>query len=131
MNLSLDPVSRAVPPARETASPADSSTASDGAPRVLVYEKLRTGTFIPDLLATNGFEVDMPYGPDSTLLRHARFSEQDFIELATGYDAVLGISSGRVTRHVLESLPRLKMVSKIGIGHDVIDLGQPASWGWP
>lgn len=97
--------------------------------RVLVYEKLRQGTFIVDALEAQGFDVELPYGPHATLLRHARFSEESFIELAQGFDAVLGISSARFTRRVFERLPDLKAVSKIGIGHDVVDLDAASDLG--
>jgi D-3-phosphoglycerate dehydrogenase len=120
--LPVHPVSRAASAARETASTVNPLGRPPHAPRVLVYEKLRQGTFIADELAAHGFDVEMPYGPDSTLLRHARFSEDDLIGLAQGFDAVLGISSARFTRRVFEALPQLTSVSKIGIGHDVIDL---------
>jgi D-3-phosphoglycerate dehydrogenase len=100
-----------------------------GTPKILVYEKLRQGTFIPDELARHGFDVSLPYGPDATLLRHARFGEDDFIDLARGFDAVLGISAARLTRRIFESLPQLRYVSKIGIGFDVIDLDAASELG--
>jgi D-3-phosphoglycerate dehydrogenase len=98
-------------------------------PKILVYEKLRQGTFIPDELARHGFDVSLPYGPDATLLRHARLGEDDFIDLARGFDAVLGISAARLTRRIFEALPELRYVSKIGIGFDVIDLDAASKFG--
>lgn len=98
-------------------------------PRVLVYEKLHKGSYIVDELRRHGFDVALPFGPDSTLLRHAPLSEDDFISLADGYDAVLGVSGTRLNRRVFAALPRMTYVSKIGIGHDVIDLDAANEFG--
>ena len=90
--------------------------------RVLIYEKLRPGTFLPDELALHGIAGTLVFGPDSTLLRHAPLTEDQIIELAQGYPALLGVSGARLTRRVLKSLPNLRFVSKIGIGYDAIDV---------
>jgi D-3-phosphoglycerate dehydrogenase len=96
---------------------------------VLVYEKLHAGTFIVDELTKSGFDVDLPFGPDSTLLRHSPLSEEAFIDLAQGYDAVLGVSGTKLNERVFAALPTIKYVSKIGIGHDVIDLDAASRFG--
>lgn len=97
--------------------------------RVLVYEKLRPGLVIVEELARLGFSADLPYGPDATLLRHARIDEDALIELARGYRGVLGVSAARYTRRVFEQLPDLRYISKIGIGFDVIDIDAANEFG--
>jgi phosphoglycerate dehydrogenase-like enzyme len=90
--------------------------------RALVYEKMRPGTAIIDYLTKHGIRGDLPFGPESCLRRAAPLSSRDFVQLAQGYDAVIGASAAHLTSEVLGQLPDLKVVSKIGIGHDVIDL---------
>ncbi|GGF10517.1 hydroxypyruvate reductase [Subtercola lobariae] len=88
----------------------------------MIYEKIGPGTHLVEELATHGIDADQPFGPESTLLRHAPISEDRMIELAAGYDGLIGISGSKLTRRVFEALPQLKYVSKIGIGYDVIDI---------
>jgi len=66
-----------------------------------------------DLLAQAGFEVVRERGP---------LSEARMLELAGQFDALL-CGDDALTRAVIEkSLPRLKVISKYGIGLDKIDL---------
>lgn len=44
------------------------------------------------------------------------------IDLASGHAAIIGASCAMISRHVMESLPDLRVISKIGIGYDVIDV---------
>jgi len=97
--------------------------------RVLVYEKLLRGDGIASELRQRNVEPVLPFGPDSCLLRTDPLSEDAFIELAAGFTAVIGASGARITERVLRSLPDLKIVSKLGIGHEVIDLGAATRHG--
>lgn len=66
-----------------------------------------------DLLASTGFEIVRERGP---------LSEERMLELAGEFDAFL-CGDDAITREVIEkSLPRLKVISKYGIGLDKIDL---------
>ncbi len=66
-----------------------------------------------DLLASTGFEIVRERGP---------LSEERMLELAGEFDAFL-CGDDAITRAVIEkSLPRLKVISKYGIGLDKIDL---------
>lgn len=107
-------------------SPSDPSPTR---PRVLVYEKLRPGTLLVEELAAHGIDADLPFGPDSTVLRHAPISEDRIIDLASGYEGVIGVSAARFTRTVFENLPDLRYISKIGIGFDVIDVAAANDFG--
>jgi len=66
-----------------------------------------------DLLAASGFEIVRERGP---------LSEERMLELAGQFDAYL-CGDDALTRAVItKSLPRLKVISKYGIGIDKIDL---------
>ncbi|MFU8894147.1 MAG: phosphoglycerate dehydrogenase [Luteolibacter sp.] len=66
-----------------------------------------------DLLASTGFEIVRERGP---------LSEERMLELAGEFDAFL-CGDDAITRAVIEkSMPRLKVISKYGIGLDKIDL---------
>jgi len=97
--------------------------------RTMVYEKLRPGNALELQLEQRGIEASLPFGPASCLLRQKPLSEDAFIELAAGFPAVLGVSGAKLTRRVLESLPHLRFISKIGIGYDVIDLDAATELG--
>ena len=51
-----------------------------------------------------------------------RYSEDEIIEAARGFDGLMGASGARFSRRVLEALPTLKCISKFGIGVDSIDV---------
>lgn len=91
-------------------------------PKVLVYEKFRSGHRLLEELNGLGIAATLPFGPDSRLLRQSPISEDRMIELATGFPAVIGASATRWTRRVMEALPELRFISKLGIGYEVIDL---------
>jgi phosphoglycerate dehydrogenase-like enzyme len=57
------------------------------------------------------------------------YSDDDFIELLTDADAALVSTRDRITRRVLENLPRLKIVAKATIGVENIDLAAAADVG--
>jgi len=92
------------------------------APRVLVYEKFRAGVRLVDELRDHGIEAELPFGPESRLLRRSPISAERIVELAEGYPAVIGASAVRWTREVMEALPELRFISKLGIGYEVIDI---------
>jgi D-3-phosphoglycerate dehydrogenase len=49
-------------------------------------------------------------------------SEDELIERARGYTALMGASTHRITAHILEALPDVAYLSKYGIGVDSIDM---------
>ena len=51
-----------------------------------------------------------------------RFSEDEIISLAQGYETLIGASGANLTQRVIEALPKLRYISKIGIGVDSIDV---------
>lgn len=76
-----------------------------------------------------GIEAVLPFGPDSCLRRHDPISEETIVELAAGFQAIVGASGARITRSVMEALPDLRIISKLGIGYDVIDIDAATSLG--
>ncbi|HEY9247678.1 MAG TPA: 3-phosphoglycerate dehydrogenase, partial [Rariglobus sp.] len=75
-----------------------------------------------DMLAAAGFEIVRERGP---------LSESRMLELAGQFDAYL-CGDDAMTRAVMEkSLPRLKVISKYGIGLDKIDLKSAKDLGLP
>lgn len=74
------------------------------------------------MLERAGFELATERGP---------LSEARMLELAGGFDALL-CGDDAITRAVLrKSLPRLKVISKYGIGLDKIDLPAATEFGIP
>jgi D-3-phosphoglycerate dehydrogenase / 2-oxoglutarate reductase len=75
-----------------------------------------------DLLASTGFEIIRERGP---------LPEERMLELAGDFDAFL-CGDDAITAAVIEkSLPRLKVISKYGIGLDKIDLKAATAAGLP
>ncbi len=75
-----------------------------------------------DLLGGKGFEIVRERGP---------LPESRMLELSGGFDAFL-CGDDAITRAVLEkSLPRLKVVSKYGIGLDKVDVQAATALGVP
>ena len=58
-----------------------------------------------------------------------RYSEDDIIEAARDVDALMGASSANITRRVIEALPRLRYISKRGVGVDTIDVAAATERG--
>lgn len=57
------------------------------------------------------------------------YSEDEIIEQAQGFEAVMGASGAHFTRRVIEALPQLRFISKFGIGYDSIDIGAATARG--
>lgn len=75
-----------------------------------------------DLLASTGWEIVRERGP---------LSEEKMLSLAGEFDAFL-CGDDAITRAVIEkSLPRLKMISKYGIGLDRVDVEAATEKGLP
>jgi len=66
---------------------------------------------------------------DVRLLGRASTSEDDLIEAARDADAMLVSTREAVTRRVLENIPRVKVISRYGVGLDNVDLDAAAEAG--
>ena len=88
--------------------------------RVLAYDRKHPQDQSMAWLQSKGLEVVV--GPAQTDPNFKRYSDDAIIEWARDVDAVLGLSSANFNRNVLEALPRLKYISKVGVGYDNIDI---------
>jgi D-3-phosphoglycerate dehydrogenase len=59
---------------------------------------------------------------DLTLLARASLTEDDMIRVGQDADALLVSTREAVTRRVLESIPRVKVIARYGVGLDNVDL---------
>lgn len=95
-------------------------TSQNPAPRVLAYERHDPSDTSLDWLREQGVEVCQ--GRAVTDPGFRRYDNDTIIEDASGFDAVIGASTAHFPKEVLEALPRLRCISKYGIGVDSIDL---------
>lgn len=58
-----------------------------------------------------------------------KMREDDLIANARGHRALMGASGARITRRVMEALPELGYISKLGIGCELIDLAAATELG--
>src|SRR4051794_6638529 len=83
---------------------------------------------------TSGLEmelemVDEVTDLDITLLSRASISEDDLIRVGQEADAMLVSTREAITRRVLENIPRVKGISRYGVGLDNVDLDAAADAG--
>ncbi len=87
--------------------------------RVFVYDPLDHPV---DWLEQLGVEVTLGVPLHSTGQRRQKWDPPALVAAAAGHDALLGASGAVLGHEVLEQLPSLRCISKLGIGHEVIDL---------
>jgi D-3-phosphoglycerate dehydrogenase len=83
---------------------------------------------------THGLELEQELAAgvtdlDVTLVGRASTSEDELIRAAQDADALLVSTREAVTRRVLESIPRVKVISRYGVGLDNVDLEAAADAG--
>jgi D-3-phosphoglycerate dehydrogenase / 2-oxoglutarate reductase len=88
--------------------------------RVLVYERMDPTDRSLDWLEGQGVAVTRERAMWEAPFR--RYTEEEIIDAARDYPAVMGASGAAFSRQVLESLPHLLFISKLGVGTDNIDL---------
>jgi len=96
-------------------------------PRVLVFE--RTDPRDESIAWLRAQGADVHSGRADTDPSFKSYSEAAIIEEAQSFDAVLGSSSAHFPRAVIEALPKLRFISKLGIGVDTIDLAAASEHG--
>jgi D-3-phosphoglycerate dehydrogenase / 2-oxoglutarate reductase len=82
-----------------------------------------------DWLTQRGVAVTMGAPVYSAGEMRPKMAEDDLITAAGGHQALMGASGARVTRRVLESLPEVRYISKLGIGYEVIDMDAATQLG--
>jgi D-3-phosphoglycerate dehydrogenase / 2-oxoglutarate reductase len=80
--------------------------------------------------SAEGIEGDLA-GLDAELIRVRLGSEEDLINCARDADAVIAGAVESYTRRVIESLAKCKVISRVGIGCDNIDLEAATEQGIP
>ncbi|MDF3017704.1 MAG: D-isomer specific 2-hydroxyacid dehydrogenase NAD-binding protein, partial [Thermomicrobiales bacterium] len=83
---------------------------------------------------THGLELERELAAgvtdlDVTLVGRASTSEDELIRAAQDADALLVSTREAVTRRVLENIPRVKVISRYGVGLDNVDLEAAADAG--
>lgn len=95
--------------------------------KVLVFEQIDPTGRSLDWLRSKGVSITTDRAMWETGFR--RYSDGEIIAAAQDFDAVMGASGANFPRPVLEQLPRLKCISKFGIGVDSIDLQAASELG--
>ncbi len=95
--------------------------------RVLTYERTdpRDGSIA--WLREQGIEVRPGRADSDPALR--RYAPEEIVADAAGCTAVLGSSAALFPRSVIDALPELRFISKIGIGVDTIDVAAASERG--
>jgi D-3-phosphoglycerate dehydrogenase len=88
--------------------------------RVFVFERIDPTDESTTWLREKG--VDVVLGRPMWEKGFLRYSEDDIIAAAQGFDGVMGASGAHFTRRVMDALPDLKYISKFGVGFDSIDI---------
>jgi len=101
-----------------TAGPAD--------PSVYVYDPVDEPV---DWLLDRGVRVTLGVPVFSTGRSRPKIPADDLVAAAQGHSALMGASGTLITRRVMEQLPDLRYISKLGIGHEVIDLAAATEHG--
>ncbi|MES2251658.1 MAG: hydroxyacid dehydrogenase [Pseudomonadota bacterium] len=97
------------------------------ADRALVFEQVDPTKHSVEWLRSQGLAVDV--GRAMWQRDFQRYTEDEIITAAQGYDAVMGASGAQFSRRVLEALPQLRCISKFGIGVDSIDVEAASELG--
>ena len=94
---------------------------------ILTYERTDPRDKSIAWLREQGFEVRSGRADADPTLKS--YTEDEIIAEARDCDAVLGSSGAIFTRRVIEALPRLRYISKLGIGVDSIDVAAATERG--
>jgi len=95
--------------------------------RVFVYERMDPTDQSLDWLVQRGIQVTR--GRPMWQQPYARYSDSEFVAAAAGYPAVMGASGVQFTPGVIQALPKLRFISKFGVGVDNINLEAAAQRG--
>jgi D-3-phosphoglycerate dehydrogenase len=95
--------------------------------RVLIWERIDADDRSVPWLRAQGLDVVL--GRPNEDPDYRRYEEGHLIADAAGCAALLGSGGARVTRAVIEALPGLKVISKVGVGVDNIDVAAAGERG--
>jgi D-3-phosphoglycerate dehydrogenase len=110
--------------AGDTVSPEQDRTPTPK--QILIWESISPVEQVRSRFETAGVRTTViPRRED----RQGRISREEFLGAAEGCDAAMGLSGVDLTAEVFDRLPRLRYVSKIGIGYENIDVDAAAERG--
>lgn len=101
-------------------------TAGSADPSVYVYDPVDEPI---DWLLDRGVRVTLGAPLFSTGRSRPKIPADDLVAAAQGHSALMGASGTFITRRVMEQLPDLRYISKLGIGHEIIDLAAATERG--
>jgi D-3-phosphoglycerate dehydrogenase / 2-oxoglutarate reductase len=101
-------------------------TAGSAGPSVYVYDPVDEPI---DWLLDRGVRVTLGSPVFSTGRSRPKIPADVLVAAAQGHSALMGASGAFITRRVMEQLPDLRYISKLGIGHEVIDLAAATERG--
>jgi D-3-phosphoglycerate dehydrogenase / 2-oxoglutarate reductase len=101
-------------------------TAGSADPSVYVYDPVDEPI---EWLLDRGVRVTLGAPLFSTGRSRPKVPEDELVAAAQGHSALMGASGAFITRRVMERLPDLRYISKLGIGHEVIDLAAATERG--
>jgi D-3-phosphoglycerate dehydrogenase / 2-oxoglutarate reductase len=101
-------------------------TAGSADPSVYVYDPVDEPI---EWLLDRGVRVTFGAPLFSTGRSRPKIPEDELVAAAQGHSALMGASGAFITRWVMEQLPDLRYISKLGIGHEVIDLAAATERG--
>lgn len=96
---------------------------------------LPRSVFVHEILDPTGRSLDYLEERGVTVVRGeptwaaAHLDEDELIDRGRGHVALMGASTNRITRKVIEALPELAYISKYGIGVDAIDVAAATEHG--
>lgn len=82
-----------------------------------------------DWLADRGVRVTHGVPMVSTGHNRPKWDPGELVAAAKGHDALLGASGALIGRSVMEALPDLRCIAKLGIGYEVIDIDAATDLG--
>jgi D-3-phosphoglycerate dehydrogenase / 2-oxoglutarate reductase len=82
-----------------------------------------------DWLLDRGVRVTLGAPVFSTGRSRPKVPAGELVAAAQGHSALMGASGTFITRQVIEQLPDLRYISKLGIGHEIIDLAAATEHG--
>jgi D-3-phosphoglycerate dehydrogenase len=94
--------------------------------RVYVYDPVDAPL---DWLTERGVAVTMGAPAYATGRSRPKLTEDELVARARGHSALLGASGTFITRQVMERLPELRFISKLGIGYEIIDIDAATARG--
>jgi len=101
-------------------------TTGSADPSVYVYDPVDEPI---EWLLDRGVRVTLGAPLFSTGRSRPKIPEDELVAAAQGHSALMGASGAFITRRVMEQLPELRYISKLGIGHEVIDLAAATERG--